>query len=316
MTLFLSFTRGDALSTMRVRRPTPPEAFVEGFATPFQGFAYMTRHSGLWRYAIIPIVLNLLITIAVVALTLWAAVALYGHYEPQMPEGVWDGVVRLAAIVLLVIACGGLAVVSWMFLNGVLCGHFYGRLARRWRCNSGFPRATCGSYPSRIKRLTSCARSALAIINVACLLLNLVPVIGSMTAPFVAFYYDSLIFGIEYLDFPLALRAGGAKRSGHSPSGIAGTPWVGIRGTAVQLCAHSGIGDAFVCSDGSGAATSAVTGAGSTLTVTGRSSALSIRSTQNAKVDFCVRCAKHRHPVAKHLAVILSSFRCGKDGFQ
>jgi uncharacterized protein involved in cysteine biosynthesis len=48
--------------------------------------------------------------------------------------------------------------------------------------------------------------SALAIINVACLLLNLVPVIGSMTAPFVAFYYDSLIFGIEYLDFPLALR--------------------------------------------------------------------------------------------------------------
>ena len=55
--------------------------------------------------------------------------ALYGHYEPRMPEGVWGSVVRLAAIVLLVIACGGLAVVSWMFLNGVLCGHFYGRLA-------------------------------------------------------------------------------------------------------------------------------------------------------------------------------------------
>ena len=57
------------MSTTRVHRPTPPEAFIEGFATPFQGFAYMTQHTGLWRYAVIPIVLNLLITIAVVALT-------------------------------------------------------------------------------------------------------------------------------------------------------------------------------------------------------------------------------------------------------
>src|SRR5215217_3739713 len=107
----LSFTRGTILSTTRVRRPTPLEAFVEGFATPFQGFSYMTRHSGLWRYAIIPILLNLLITIAIVVLTVWGAMALYDHYEPQMPEGLWGGAVRLAAIVLLVIASGGLAVV-------------------------------------------------------------------------------------------------------------------------------------------------------------------------------------------------------------
>jgi CysZ protein len=195
------------LSTARLRRPTAPEAFAEGFATPFQGFAYMTRHAVLWRYAVIPIVLNLLITIAIVALTIWAATALYAHYEPRMPEGAWGGLVRLLAVVVLVIAAGGLAVVTWMFLNGVLCGHFYGRLAAQVEMQLGVPASDLRELSLTYQAIDVVRDvSALALINVACLLLNFVPVIGSMTAPFVAFYYDSFIFGMEYLDFPLALR--------------------------------------------------------------------------------------------------------------
>jgi CysZ protein len=180
---------------------------VEGFTTPLAGFSYMTRNPRLWRYAVWPIVLNVLITIALLALLIWAGSAIYGHYEPRLPAGVWGDLSRFAIIVLLLIAGGGVAVASWLLLNGVLCGHFYGRLAAQVEIQLGVA-------PGDLRELSLTYQavdvvrdvSALTLINLACLVLGFVPVLGALTAPVVAFYYDSLVFGIEYLDFPLALR--------------------------------------------------------------------------------------------------------------
>jgi hypothetical protein len=43
-------------------------AFREGLAAPWLGFRHMCRHPHLWRYGVVPILLNLLITAVVIVL--------------------------------------------------------------------------------------------------------------------------------------------------------------------------------------------------------------------------------------------------------
>ena len=42
----------------------------EGFAAPWNGFVYLCRNPALWRYGVIPIILNLLITALVLVLAM------------------------------------------------------------------------------------------------------------------------------------------------------------------------------------------------------------------------------------------------------
>jgi uncharacterized protein involved in cysteine biosynthesis len=48
---------------------------------------------------------------------------------------------------------------------------------------------------------------SLLAINAGLLLLNVVPVIGSIGALVLGVYFDGFIFGRDYLDFPMSLRA-------------------------------------------------------------------------------------------------------------
>jgi hypothetical protein len=61
-------------------------AFVEGFVAPFAGFRYMCRHTELWRYGVVPILLNLLITIFVFVLLIMSVVAFATYLHPKFPQ--------------------------------------------------------------------------------------------------------------------------------------------------------------------------------------------------------------------------------------
>ena len=78
-------------------------AFGEGFAAPREGFVYMCRHPGLWRYAVIPILLNILITALVLGLLVAAAVYFTYRLHPRFAGG-WGWRALEVVVVLALIA--------------------------------------------------------------------------------------------------------------------------------------------------------------------------------------------------------------------
>ena len=186
---------------------TAAAAFREGFAVPWNGFRYMNRHPSLWRYGVIPILLNLLITIFVLALLILGVIAFATYLHPKFAAG-WFGVFLeiLCAIGLFVLAIG-VAAGTWVLLQGILCGHYYGKLAREVELQLGM-------RPEDIREISlgyhilDALRDffALAGINTAFLMLNCIPVFGSIIALCGALYFNCYIFGRDYLDYPLALR--------------------------------------------------------------------------------------------------------------
>src|SRR5687767_10552241 len=95
---------------------TGRSAFLEGFAAPREGFAYMCRHPRLWRYAVIPVLLNLLITAALLFLLIAGGVYFVAKIHPRF-EGGWGwrllefGVAAAALLVAVALALG-----AWVLL--------------------------------------------------------------------------------------------------------------------------------------------------------------------------------------------------------
>ena len=110
-------------------------------------------------------------------------------------------------VIGLIAMAAALGVGAWVMLNGILCGHYHGRLARQVELRLGM-------RPEDMKELSLRYQvgdtlrdfGALLVINGGFLLLNFVPVLGTVVGTAGALYFDSFIFGMDYLDFPLALR--------------------------------------------------------------------------------------------------------------
>lgn len=198
------------LSSPPVAAAAPPRGFAalkEGAAAPWEGLRYLMRHPALWRYAIWPVLLNVLITGFVLVLLLAAAAAFAWYLHPYFPEG-WTGIaLEVLSFLGLLLAAIGLALVLWLLLHGILTGHFYTRLARAVELQLGTPAELLRDVPWSYQAIDA-VRDAAALIGVngALLLLNVVPIIGPVLGFAGGLYFDSWIFGAEYLDFPLALR--------------------------------------------------------------------------------------------------------------
>jgi len=77
--------------------------FVEGAATPVRGFRYLNRNRALWRFAILPLVFNALITTTAFLLLFTVAGWFYAQFHPWITEGladVWRWLVLIAEVVV------------------------------------------------------------------------------------------------------------------------------------------------------------------------------------------------------------------------
>jgi uncharacterized protein involved in cysteine biosynthesis len=220
-------------------RPTPgwPGRFFRGARAPWEGLRYMTRNPGLWRHGIWPVVLNLFITAFVLVLFLGGVagvmVVIDSWFSPT-----WGGRVLevLTAIALVVLALAG-AFVVWQLLQGMLCSYFYARLAREVEVRLGFdPGEVSGEYLSWTYQVLDGLRAAgkLLAINLGLFALNFVPVVGSLLAVCLAYYFDSWILGKEFFEFPLEVR--GVPRAERRDFHAAHRPEVLGLGTTVLLC--------------------------------------------------------------------------------
>lgn len=187
-------------------------AFREGFVSPWSGWRYMKQQPTLWRYGLMPLVMNLLVTGLVLAMLLAIAGYFIVAIHPKFADG-WLGrtVEVLTAFGVLVFALG-LSALAWVILQGVFCGHFYAKLAEQVELRLGMAREDIREvrFSHQIVDTLNDA-GFLASVNLGLLLLHCVPGIGSVLSAAGSYYYTCMTLGLDYFEHPLALRG---KRRG------------------------------------------------------------------------------------------------------
>ncbi|MFT3831073.1 MAG: EI24 domain-containing protein [Opitutaceae bacterium] len=184
--------------------------FTEGFATPWAGLRYMNAHPALWRHGILPIVCNLLLSAALFAGLIWGWFATYGWLDARFPPNWWGTTLEVLSVIAVAALEIALAVAAWIVFQGIFCGFFYSRLAREVEIQLGLAHAQMREVPL-LYQVTDALLdlAALTAVAVGCFVVGWVPLVGAPLAVGLGLYFDCFVFGMDYLDYPQALRARG-----------------------------------------------------------------------------------------------------------
>ena len=187
-------------------------AFRAGFSAPWHGFVFMCRQPGLWRFGVAPVLLNIVITGLMLVLLVFAVIYATSSIDSWFGERGFSIYWEVLAVCGLIILMLGLVLATWKLLEGILCGHFYGKLAREVEIQIGTPPEELKDIPFSYQVADSVGDFvALVVVNLGLLTLNCIPAVGSIVAVCGALYFNSLILGRDFLAFPTALR--GMRRS-------------------------------------------------------------------------------------------------------
>lgn len=167
----------------------------------------MCRRPALWRYGLVPVLLNVIITglmlLFLVSAGIFTMTEMHAWFVETGRSFYWE----ILTICALTILTFGLLLAAWKLLEGVLCGHFYGKLAREVELHLGTPREELVEVPFHGQVLNAVSGFlTLAFVNFGFLTLNCVPVAGSVAALCGALYFDCLILGRDFIEFPTGLR--------------------------------------------------------------------------------------------------------------
>lgn len=182
-------------------------AFRAGFLAPWAGFRYLRQHPGLWRYGLIPIVLNVLITALVLLLLLAAIVIFVVYLHPHFPAGWFGALVEVLCAVVFLLLALAVTLAAWVLLQAILCGYFNEQLAREVEIHLGVRPGDLRDIPW-LHQLGGALRNVafLAAVNLAVLFVHIIPLVGSVIGVSGSLYFDCSTFGREYLGYPLYLR--------------------------------------------------------------------------------------------------------------
>jgi uncharacterized protein involved in cysteine biosynthesis len=187
-------------------------AFRAGFSAPWHGFVFMCRRPGLWRYGVAPVLLNIVITGLMLVLLVFAVIRATSSLDSWFGENGYAIYWEVLAVCGLIVLMLGLVLATWKLLEGILCGHYYGKLAREVEIQIGTPPGELKEIPFSYQVADSVGDFvALVVINLGLLTLNCIPAVGSIAAVCGALYFNSLILGRDFLAFPTGLR--GMRRS-------------------------------------------------------------------------------------------------------
>jgi len=187
--------------------------FVEGFTAPVHGVRVLLRFPQLWRYAVLPLLMNLIITVVVgfvlVLLAGWLMVN--GHawlVEGQSGWLLWLGWLGEVVLTLLSVAvCVVAAVLLWHILSSVLCGYFYGLLAHELELKLGLDKSQLRDVSLTNQTLDALLDIGLLVaVNLLLLGFHLIPLAGSLVALAAGVGFTSFVLGVDYVGFSLSLR--------------------------------------------------------------------------------------------------------------
>ena len=187
--------------------------FTEGVKSAWWGARYLWTHRSLASYAILPTIVNIIITAFVfgllVVLVGAAAVWMHSYFTAGQTGGWWwlYLCLEILATLVLLFVCGGIAIIVWKFMTGILCGYFYGKLAERVERQLGIE-------DDEIKSITFFYELVGTVIDIALLIVitgvgfacNLLPVVGSAVGLIGGVYFSAMVLGMSQLAYPLGMR--------------------------------------------------------------------------------------------------------------
>lgn len=224
--------------------------FTEGFGATGQGWRYLMANPTLWRYALVPIALNLLIATVALITMVWFAyqvfTAIHSGWVSDLPAWLkWiatAGEVVLGLILLLICLAG--TMVIWFVGSNLICGYFYGVLAEKTEHLLGTPPEQLRPTSLKAELLdTILSVTVLIVANVGLLLLNVIPLLGGLVALILSFLIGWSVLGIDFLGYPLYLR--GMRRMSQYDYGRAHFPQTLGLGASVFLMEFIPIVGAF-----------------------------------------------------------------------
>lgn len=167
----------------------------------------MTQHARLWRYAVVPMLLNLFITLLVLAGLIYGAYAASGAINRAIPAAWYYWIVKAVLIAVAFVLAIILSIGAFFLLQVVLCCYFYDRLARQVENALGMARADIREV-SVLHQACAASRDLASMLGVSslALLLNVVPVAGAAASLGVTLYHGWLTCGLEYLGYAMDLR--------------------------------------------------------------------------------------------------------------
>lgn len=181
--------------------------FRAGFAASATGFTFLNKHPGLWRFGILPVVVNIVVTFIVWLSSFSAGWMAWESYQASLPIAWWADAVKWIGLVCIVLLTLALAFIMYVLLLGVVCAWFFGRLSYHVELALGADKADLSEISIAAQAVDALrAVFKLLVINVAVLVLHLIPVVGSMAAVAIGLYMDAYILGAEFLGYPQELR--------------------------------------------------------------------------------------------------------------
>lgn len=184
--------------------------FAEGFVTPWAGLRYMNAHPALWRHGILPVLCNLLLTAALFAGLVYGWYAGFAWLDAKFPASWWGATLEVLSVVAIAALELALAVAAWIVFQGIFCGFFYSILAREVELQLGLAPGQMREVPLLYQGTDALLDlAALCAVAVACFALGWIPLVGPPLALVLGVYFDCFVFGMDYLDYPQALRARG-----------------------------------------------------------------------------------------------------------
>jgi uncharacterized protein involved in cysteine biosynthesis len=182
-------------------------AYCEGLKTPLAGLEFMGKNPMLWRYGVLPVAVNLLLTGLVLFAMIGACVYFAGDVHRKFDPSYWHRILEFLLIVFVVLMICSLTFAFWLTMQIVACGYFYGKLARQVEKLLGMKDEEMIEAPM-VHQILDVSREtfSLILINILCLAIQFVPGIGTVLGIAGSGYFTCLALGREYWDYPLSLR--------------------------------------------------------------------------------------------------------------
>ncbi|MEE3372741.1 MAG: EI24 domain-containing protein [Planctomycetota bacterium] len=185
--------------------------FGEGLLAPWDGVRMMRVHPSLWKHALWPVLLNVVIWLVILVGLVWVGSQLLSALQPWVAEQLsnWSwlsAISRFIVFATVVLLCGVLAVLAWFLLTAILCSYFYGRLAEHVERLLG---DTAGHQPlSMLQEVkdTTFNLLILAVGQAVIFCFNFLPLIGSVLAFVLGGGFTWYLLGADFFAYPLALR--------------------------------------------------------------------------------------------------------------
>ena len=186
--------------------------FIRGLLAPLRGARFLLGHPRLWKFAALPIAINVVIVSILLFLSFHFLLPWIDTLVPQGPQWYWvllTGVVQILVITVLFFV---VALIFYL-LSGIICIPFNEMLSLMTEeILTGRRRDEAFSLrllkADLVMAVANEIRRSFLFLVLLCgvLVISLIPVLGKLVAPPLGFLVTALFLAYDNLDYPLARR--------------------------------------------------------------------------------------------------------------